>query len=185
MSNTYPVLVMCDVQNVFYGGKNFSSRRGTTNFGAIKEYLTDLIQQDYAEEGEIVDVEAWAYGIQTDQHDNIDLFADIREAGFFLVTEKDSVASKMQIEVLDKVPEFSAVVVISGSGIFQKVFKAVARNWPDIIRIIAAFDGTLHGVYRGGDDACVDEVIILDDRHITLGSGDGENIENKKVPGAG
>jgi len=60
---------------------------------------------------------------------------------------KGTVGSLIQLDMLDKGPDYDAVVVVSGSGMYERSFKAMKVHWPKVQRIISAFDNTLHQVY--------------------------------------
>lgn len=185
MGEPFRILILCDVQNVYYGAKNFTNDDSTrrADYKAIREHLVSEAIRRHGHQP--VDVEAYAYVVQTPKYQNMQFFAFLRSCEYYLKVRHcdpkqdrgrnndGSVGSMMQLDLLDMATEFHMVIVVSGSGIFGPAFHAIKNNWPDVITGVSAFRNTLHHVYTG-DDSPVDEVILLDERVIEVIEDGGE-----------
>lgn len=179
MSEPFRILILCDVQNVFYGAKSHTHNDGRrVDYRALREVVAEKAREHYQPKGTEVEVEAYAYVVQTPENENVAFFALLRKCEFYLKVRHcepkkgrntdGSVASMMQLDLLDMAAEFDVAVVISGSGIFGPAFSAIQHNWPEVKTMLAAFKSTVHHVYTG-EGRLVDEVIILGDEVVRHG----------------
>jgi uncharacterized LabA/DUF88 family protein len=176
------VLVLVDIQNVFYGSKNYTKNSSQVDYAklihVIEQEVHDLIVARYPEAvkqfiSPILTV--YGYVVQSPKYNGIKLFALLRKLGYILRFKifpdgldpnahwKGSVGALMQMDYIDWCANYDTVVVVSGSGVFEPVFKASAKNWPNVHRVICAFDNTLHKTYAERDDLA-DSIIYLDER---------------------
>ena len=183
----YKVLVLVDIQNVYFGAKNYTDGNHKIDYIALMRHIKVSMEQYYIAnlpevESQYLELEMdyKGYVVQTPRYNGTAFFAFLRKIGYSLRMQpysgrgidiyedeedtehewKGSVGPLMQMDFLDWGPDYNAVVVVSGSGVFQKVFQAVKVNWPHIVCAISAFDNILHDVYTKRDDL-VDHIIYL------------------------
>jgi uncharacterized LabA/DUF88 family protein len=177
-------LVLVDVQNVYYGARNYSAG-SAIDYGKLIEVVTTevtvklkaAVTQAHGEfAGELCTptFDVYGYVVKTPKYDGIKLFTLLRKLGYRLRYRqfpesldpesywKGSVGAMMQMDYVDWCPQYAHVVVVSGSGIFAPVFKASKRNWPRITRTLVAWENTLHSAYEDDEDL-TDNIIYLDD----------------------
>ena len=167
------LLILVDVQNVFYGSRNYSNNCGQIDYVYLVEEIEDRVA-DFCgiPEDEDIDTTVFGYVVQTPKYRGMSFFAFLKRIGYTLRVRhypddrsendpwKGTVSSMMQMDFIEHASDYDAVVVVSGSGVFAPVFKASEQNWPKVIRGIAAFEGTLHASYER-KDGLVDIVINL------------------------
>lgn len=180
------VLMLVDIQNIYYGSLNFTHDKKQIDYKALVPFvqaeMLKLYSVAYPEAAQFltVTVDPYAYVVQTPRYDGTAFFAFLKSLGFSLRSKlyledamvydpevadedwKGTVGSLMQMDLLDMGPNYDNVVVISGSGIFEKAFKAMRNHWPNVGRTIGAFDNTLHQVYTS-TPGLVDNIILLGD----------------------
>ena len=188
---TKKALILVDVQNVFYGSKNYTGGSGRIDYeklvARITEELTDFynLTEDefYSEEDEAdplhelyveVKTDVYGYVVRTPKYKGLDFFAFLNRIGYKLRVRpyneegneeepwKGTTCNMMQMDLLEQCADYDVVVVVSGSGVFEPAFKAMKKNWPDVVRMIAAFENTLHATYERREDL-VSHVIYLDE----------------------
>jgi uncharacterized LabA/DUF88 family protein len=178
------LLILVDVQNVFYGSRNYSDGRRQVDYA----YLIDEIEGAVANWKGIpsesifddIDTTIFGYVVQTPKYRGMSFFAFLKRMGYTLRVRhypedksenepwRGTVSSMMQMDFIEYASNYDVVVVVSGSGVFAPVFKAAQRNWPEVGRGIAAFDGTLHSSYSC-KEGLVDLIINLGDEVLRLG----------------
>lgn len=182
MRNPIHALVLVDVQNIYYGSLKYTEGQKQIDYdllmGVLKDELTTFYKDRMPEAAPYVEVhiEYRAYVVQTPKHKGLGLFAFLRSLGYGLRfrdyehgPEDDdkewhgSVSNLMQMDILEYGPDFDAVVVVSGNGVFERVFKACQQNYPGLNCMIAAFDNTLHQTYTD-NEWLTDHVIYLNKR---------------------
>lgn len=180
------VLALVDIQNIYYGSLNYTQNRQQIDYEKLLGFLTDEItayyRAAYPEYGEYMEasLEPYAYVVQTPRYNGTAFFAFLRSLGYSLRSKlfmedaivydpevadadwKGTVGSLIQLDMLDKGPDYDAVVVVSGSGMYERSFKAMRAHWPKVHRIISAFDNTLHQVYND-TPGLVQHIIPLSD----------------------
>ena len=182
MRNPVHTLVLVDVQNIYYGSLKYTSGQQQIDYarlmGVIRDELLSFYKGIRPEIAPYLEVnpEYRAYVVQTPKSQGLWLFAFLRSLGYGLrfrdyehgPEDKDkdwhgSVSNLMQMDILEYGPDFDAIVVVSGNGVFERVFKACQQNYPHVQCIIAAFDNTLHHTYTD-NEWLTDHIIYLDDR---------------------
>lgn len=182
---TKNVLVLVDIQNIYYGSLNYTQNKKQVDYAElllfIKKEMTEYFRRLYPDGGEYMEVkiEPYAYVVQTPRYNGTSFFALLRSLGYSLRSKlyledaivfdpevadadwKGTVGSLIQMDLLDKGPDFDGVVVVSGSGVFEKAFRAMRTHWPKVKRTICAFDNTMHNVYIS-TQGLVDNIIYLD-----------------------
>ena len=151
------VLIQVDVQNVFYGSRSFTENKGRVDYKRLVAFLSDTAEDRL---GGPVEVTVMGYVVQTPRNDGTAFFEFLKRIGYRLrVTSfpgeilpkdeqwKGTVASMIQMDYVDFAADYDMVIIVSGSGVFEPVFKASKVNWPHVRRAIAAFDTTLHKSY--------------------------------------
>ena len=169
MNNVKEVLLMVDIQNTYYGAKNFEGKDYRIDYLKLKEFLEEQLELTY--EGSLVTVDAYAYVVESANAKGSPLFLRLSDMGYYLssVFETDSgemlgsITSKMQMDLLNEGANYDGVMVVSGSGIFAPAFRSLRDNHPEVSRFIAAFESTLHSVYTTEQDV-IDDILILDER---------------------
>lgn len=191
MSNN--VLVLVDVQNVFYGSKSYSNNQQQVDYekllAVVKEEMVEYFEQirsNFSSNWQVpflgiseaqpeVNMDVRGYVVRTPKYRGTALFAFLRKIGYSLCVRyfpddhreddewKGTVSNIMQMDLIQECVNYDAVVVVSGNGVFEPAFKAMEHNWSHVHRIICAFKETLHETYTRRDDL-VDHVIYLDDR---------------------
>jgi len=197
----HSVLVLVDVQNVFYGSKNYTKGKSQVDYGKlidkIQSEVHDIIAGTYSNDFYLASIvqpvlTTYGYVVQSPKYNGIGLFALLRKLDYKLRFKifpdgldpeaywKGSVGALMQMDYIDWCPNYDTVVVVSGSGIFEPVFKASKHNWPRVRRVICAFDNTLHKAYTERDDL-VEHIIRLDESVLrTFGRDRGERNEETR-----
>jgi len=185
------VLVLVDVQNVYFGSKSFSNNRQQIDYekllAVIKEEMLKYFDSCGVESKIIETPPATAnfdvrgYVVRTPKYRGTALFAFLRKVGYSLCVryfpddykEDDewhgTVSNLMQMDLIQECGNYDAVVVVSGNGIFEPAFKAMEKNWEYVHRVICAFEDTLHETYTRRDDL-VDHIIYLDERVLRDGN---------------
>jgi hypothetical protein len=156
------VLIQVDVQNVFYGSRSFTKNRGRVDYERLIGFLSSIAEERL---GGPVETTVLGYVVQTPRYNGADFFEFLKRINYRLrvkcfpeeVKPKDekwkgTVASMIQMDYLDFAPDYDMVIIVSGSGVFEPVFKASRANWPHVRRAIAAFDNTLHKSYVQQDN---------------------------------
>lgn len=157
------ILIQVDVQNVFYGSRNFSHNTARVDYIKLLDFIRDKVVEHVGANSEVdgePEVTAFGYVVQTPRFRGMNFFAFLRRIGYVLrvrtypedLEEEDeywrgTVSNMIQMDYLQYAPDFDAVVIVSGSGVYEPVFKASRQNWPNVIRGIAAFKDTLHATY--------------------------------------
>jgi uncharacterized LabA/DUF88 family protein len=169
------LLIQVDVQNVFYGSRNFSHETGRIDYSLlvdeIERHVADLSLLDVEDD---LDTTVFGYVVKTPKYQGQAFFEFLKRTGYTLRVRnfpegydeddewKGTVSSMMQMDFISHASNFDAVVIVSGSGVFAPAFKAAQRNWPGVQRFIAAFENTMHGVYERRIEL-VDDLIYLGD----------------------
>jgi uncharacterized LabA/DUF88 family protein len=178
-------LILVDVQNVFYGSKNFSEGKGRIDYEKLISYVTNRLiafynlQEDLDKEADAftigVDSDIFGYVVRTPKYQGLNFFAFLNRIGYTLRVRpfneegkedepwKGTTCNMMQMDMLAQCSNYDAVVVVSGAGVFEPAFKAVRNNWPNVTCMIAAFNNTLHDTYER-KEGLVDHIIYLDER---------------------
>lgn len=153
------VKVFCDVQNVFHGARNYIEDEGIESKGIdyakLKSFIMSTIDSLEDIDGEY---EFKGYVFQTPDNRGVNLFAAIRKIGFELRSgrahlEDDSsgsVSDKMQLDILNEASKCDILVIVSGSGVYEKALRAIRTSW-DVKTYVVAFENTLHKVYLSPD----------------------------------
>ena len=182
------VLALVDVQNIYYGSLNYTDGAQQVDYAALMPFLTEemvkyyrLILPEMARPYVEVSIDFTAYVVQTPRYNGAAFFAFLRSLGYALKSRsfseesfmfdpdetesewRGSVGSSIQMDMLDQGPDYDGVLVLSGSGVFEKVFRAMEGRWPHVTRVIAAFDNTLHHTYTSSS-GLVNHIIHLDER---------------------
>lgn len=168
-------LILVDVQNVFYGSKNYTSGNGRVDYEKLITYIKneliayynlsdeDFQAGDLSDEGEI-DADIFGYVVRTPKYRGLDFFAFLTRIGYTLRVRpyndegnedepwKGTTCNMMQMDLLERCADYDVVVVVSGSGVFEPAFKAIKKNWPKVTRMISAFENTLHATYERRED---------------------------------
>jgi len=178
------VLTLVDVQNVFYGAKNF---RGGASIdyakllGLVRTEATKyIVASSVAKYGGLPELctpmfdDIYGYVVLSPKYDGLNFFSLLRKFGYKLRYRqfpdgldpdahwKGSVGSMMQMDYVDWCPQYQHVVVVSGSGVLAPAFRAGKHNWPNVTRILCAWENTLHSAYEDQEDL-VDNIIYLDE----------------------
>jgi hypothetical protein len=166
------ILVLVDVQNLYFGAKNLDPHM-SVDYNALKSVIYDKMYAYLNVNSESsFTLDFYGYVVQTPSYQGLNFFAFLKSIGYKLKikvcgfkdeeAEKGSVGVNIQLDAVDMAADYNAVVVASGSGIFNPAFAAIKRNWPNVKCVIAAFKNTLHGSYRVGEGSPVDEIFILE-----------------------
>jgi len=176
------VLIQVDVQNVFYGSRNFTHGQSRVDYEKLVEFIKHAVvehaQEDNRFLASIADVATTVFGyvVQTPRYKGMNFFAFLRRIGYVLRVRtypedlevedeywRGTVSNMIQMDYLQYAPDFDYVVIVSGSGVYEPVFKASRQNWPNVKRCIAAFKDTLHATY-GRRENLVCLAISLDEQ---------------------
>jgi uncharacterized LabA/DUF88 family protein len=169
------LLILVDVQNVFYGSRNFTHGRGRIDYTSLvnelEQHITGLSLLD---PDEPVETTVHGYVVKTPKSRG-QAFCDVlKRAGYTLRVRnfpegydvddewRGTVSSMMQMDFIEHASNYDAVVIVSGSGVFAPAFKAARDNWPGVQTYIAAFRNTMHKVYERRIEL-VDDLIYLGD----------------------
>jgi len=170
------LLIQVDVQNVYYGSRNYTHGHGRIDY----EYLIHELEQAVTELSllsgdEPLETTVYGYVVKTPKYRGGKFFEFLQRAGYVLRvrhfpedTDEDdewrgTVCDMMQMDFIEHASNFDAVVIVSGSGTFAPAFKAAVHNWPYVSRYIAAFDNTMHSVYERRVEL-TDALIYLDSK---------------------
>lgn len=178
------VLVLVDIQNVYYGARNFYDGANIDYLklreqveAEVVQHMVDKYSTKYGEyAGTLCSPRFQFYGyvVQSPKYNGLNFFSLLRKFGYDLRYRqfpdgldpeaywKGSVGSMMQMDYVDWCPNYQSVVVVSGSGLFAPAFRAGRHNWPSVTRILCAWENTMHSVYEDDDDL-VDNIIYLDE----------------------
>ena len=166
------VLTLVDAQNLYYGACSyFKQKEDDDQDIKIKYEDFDSIMTAYMEEvvpeleDEEIEFDKYIYLLQSRANKGVNFFSYLRKAGFHLRIqtvdsrsedrERGSIPSMIQLDMLEHAPDYDAVLLVSGSGVFQPVFHSLSETWPDIELFLAAFPNTLHSVYLNNDDISI------------------------------
>lgn len=170
------VLMLVDVQNVYYGSKNYSKGTNQVDYEKLPAWLEREVRFKFNLPFNIptdLHFTRFGYVVQTPRYNGMRFFAFLRKVGYNLRVKsydetvdaedwKGTVASMMQMDLLEHAPSYDAVIVVSGSGVFEPAFRAVRKNWPYVRMYLAAWENTLHEEYiKSGD--IVDDIFMLTD----------------------
>ncbi len=155
------LLMMLDVQSVFYGAQNLLGGQPRPRYGKLKYQLLELIE---LHAGPVDPVDAEAYVVQGDKVTGLDLFAMLSRNYRIDYTQLEagssgSVTTKMQLNSVATAGKYGSLIVVSGSGVFERAFKALKRNYPDIDLYLAAFANTMHKVYLPEGESEVSRIV--------------------------
>jgi len=170
------ILILVDVQNVFYGSKSFSEGKDQVDYAQLTLWLEKQMRETRAPravEGSDEDINFTKFGyvVQTPRYNGTRFFAFLRKIGYSLRVRsydeavdsddwKGTVAAMMQMDLLEHTPRHDVVVVVSGSGVFEPAFRAIRENWPDTYIYLCGFEDTIHEVYTKEEDI-IDDIFIL------------------------
>lgn len=178
------VLILVDVQNVFYGSKSFSEGKDQVDYAKLTRWVENAVRESSGEDIPItppgipaltqeIEFTKLGYVVQTPRYNGTRFFAFLRKIGYSLRVRsydeavdsdewKGTVAAMMQMDLLEHTPRHDVVVVVSGSGVFEPAFRAIRENWPDTYIYLCGFEDTIHEVYTKQDDL-IDDLFILDE----------------------
>lgn len=168
------ILVQVDVQNVYYGARNYCAGASIDYGKLLDKIIIEAPKLMGMGDFYAPNFSVYGYVVKTPKYDGIKLFTLLRKLGYRLRYRqfpegldpddywKGSVGSMMQMDYVDWCPQYAHVVVVSGSGLFAPVFKASKHNWPHITRTLVAWENTLHSAYEDDEDL-TDNIIYLDD----------------------
>lgn len=176
------ILILVDVQNVFYGSKSFSGGKDQVDYAQLTLWLENEMRERSTLEAfpiglahgvlsPHVEFTKLGYVVQTPRYNGTRFFAFLRKIGYSLRVRsydeavdsdewKGTVASMMQMDLLEHTPRHDVVVVVSGSGVFEPAFRAIRENWPDTYIYLCGFEDTIHEVYTKEEDI-IDDILIL------------------------
>jgi uncharacterized LabA/DUF88 family protein len=173
MKSLYKVLVLVDVQNLYYGAKNLSSDK-TIDYKLLMDFLKEKVSNLIIHD--LFEIDFYGYVVQTPSYQGLNFFAFLRSIGYKLKvkvcglkeeeSERGSVGANIQLDAVDKASEYDAIIIASGSGILEPAFRAIKHNWPKTLCCISAFKNTLHKIYQSKktlERSVVDYVFILDE----------------------
>ena len=176
------ILILVDVQNVFYGSKSFSEGKDQVDYAQLTLWVEDEMRERRRLESypirmtpelskPYIEFTKLGYVVQTPRYNGTRFFAFLRKIGYSLRVRsydetvdsdewKGTVAAMMQMDLLEHTPRHDVVVVVSGSGVFEPAFRAIRENWPDTYIYLCGFEDTIHEVYTKEDDI-LDDILIL------------------------
>lgn len=174
------VLIQVDVQNVFFGSRNFTQGRSRVDYEKLVDFIKNAVVEHEGMATNSMNCEVTTtvlgYVVQTPRYKGMNFFAFLRRIGYVLrvrtypedLEETDeywrgTVSNMIQMDYLQYAPDYDYVVIVSGSGVYEPVFKASRQNWPNVKRCIAAFKDTLHATYARRENL-IHLAIDLDER---------------------